>query len=213
MSLCVGTAEIPLKELIAAYCTIGNKGIYTDPVFITRIEDKLGNVLAEFSPISREAIDEYTAYKSLLLMKRVPNGGTASRLRWKYDINTTIAGKTGTTNNCADGWFIGLTPDLITGVWTGGEEQSISFRDGSKGQGAHMALPVWAHYMKSIYRDSTLTISQGDFEKPKNYNIEFDCEKTRFDEDMISSPTPTEEKKEGESKENTTYTDSDDDLM
>lgn len=203
-SLCVGVAELPLREMIAAYCTIANKGVYQEPIFITHIEDKMGNVIAEFSPISREAIDEYTAYKMIEMMKSVPNGGTGSRLRYRYNLQMPIAGKTGTTNDCSDGWFIGFTPNLVTGVWTGGDEQAICFKDGVKGQGANMALPIWALYMKSIFEDSTINMPKNDFPKPKNFNIEYNCA------DIEGSGTIN---RESDNKGNNNYIDEEEDLL
>lgn len=175
-SLAVGAAEVKLEEMVAAYSTFADKGIYTNPVYVTRIEDKLGNVLAQFRGRKREVMDPRTAYKMLSLMKGVVNFGTSVRLRLTYKFNNEIAGKTGTTNNNSDGWFIGIVPELITGVWVGGEVRSIHFNRTKLGQGANMALPIWALYMKDVYDDPSLSISKRDsFKRPQNLNIRLDC--------------------------------------
>lgn len=177
-SICVGSAEVMLREMVAAYCTYPNQGIYTRPMFITRIEDKNGNIIAEFSQYRKEAISEETAFLVFDLMKAVVDHGTSVRLRYKYNFTNEIAAKTGTTNNHSDGWFIGITPDLVNGVWVGGEERSIHFRGIRLGQGASMALPIWALYMKKLYSDPELTYStEATFEKPEKLSVEIDCSK------------------------------------
>ncbi len=158
-SLCVGAAEVKLKEMVAAYGTFANKGIYIEPIFVERIEDKDGNIIYRNPQSRREAISEETAYNMLTLMKGVVRRGTSIRLRTKYQLRNEIAGKTGTTNNNSDGWFIGLTPQIVAGAWVGGEERSIHFNDTRLGQGANMALPIWALFMKKVYADKTLGIS------------------------------------------------------
>lgn len=176
-SLCLGTADVSLFEMTGAYSTFANKGVYTSPVYITRIEDKNGVVLQEFIPRKVEAISEETAYVMLNLMKGVTSG-TGARLRFRYNLAQPIAGKTGTTQNNSDGWFMGITPDLVSGVWVGCEDRSVHFRTTQLGQGANMALPIWALYMKKVYEDRTLKISQEDFEKPAGkISIELDCNK------------------------------------
>ena len=145
---------------------------------ITRIEDKDGNMISTFQPREEEAISEFAAYKMLNLMEGVTQeDGTGIRLRFKYNFKNPIAGKTGTTNNNADGWFVGIVPDLVTGAWAGGEDMSVRFRRDHRGQGANMALPMWALYMQKIYADSTLHISQGEFERPLNFNLDLDCDR------------------------------------
>ena len=177
-SICAGASEVLLSEMIGAYCTYANKGIYTKPVYVTRIEDENGNVLADFNPITKEAINEETAYLMLEMMKGVVNFGTSVRLRFRYNLYNEIAGKTGTTNNYSDGWFIGITPDLVSGVWVGGEERSIRFRTITLGQGASMALPIWALYMQKVYEDKSLPYStESVFERPSQLSVEIDCEK------------------------------------
>lgn len=175
-SICLGTPDISLYEMTGAVDTYANKGLYIQPIFITRIEDKHGNVLAEFTPRQEEAMSEETAYLMLVLMKGVVESGTGARLRGKYGLTNPIAGKTGTTQSNSDGWFMGLTPDLVTGVWVGGDDRSIRFRVTSLGQGANMALPIWALYMKRVYSDPTLAINKGDFEKPENpLSVDINC--------------------------------------
>lgn len=177
-AICLGATDLTVYEMVGAYNTFVNKGVYIEPIFITRIEDKNGNIIESFVPRTQEAMNEETAYLMLELMKGVVESGTSVRLRYKYGLTNPIAGKTGTTQNNSDGWFIGLTPELVTGVWVGGEDRSIHFRTITYGQGAHMALPIWAVYMKKIYNDIKLKISQGDFEKPANeLKVETDCNK------------------------------------
>jgi penicillin-binding protein 1A len=177
-SICLGTPDISVYEMVAANSTFANKGVYIQPIVITRIEDKNGNVLEEFVPKTNEVMDEQTAYAMLNLMEGVVQSGTGVRLRYKYKINTHIAGKTGTTQNQSDGWFMGITPDLVTGVWTGCEDRAAHFRGIFHGQGASMALPIWGMYMNKVYADSTLAISKGPFERPEGpLIVELDCAK------------------------------------
>lgn len=175
-SICLGTPDISLYEMTGAMSTFANKGIFVQPLFITRIEDKHGNVIKQFVPHQDEAMNEETAYMMIGLMKGVVESGTGSRLRGKYGLNNPIAGKTGTTQSNSDGWFMGLTPDLVTGVWVGGDDRTIRFRSTSLGQGANMALPIWAMYMKKIYADNQLQLTKGDFERPEGLKEDyFNC--------------------------------------
>lgn len=177
-SIALGSPDLTLYEMAGAMNTFAAKGVYTEPLFVTRIEDKNGNVLARFMPRQEEAMSEETAFLMLELMKGVVESGTGVRLRYKYGLNNPIAGKTGTTQNNSDGWFMGLTPDLVTGVWVGGEDRSIRFRTITLGQGANMALPIWALYMKRIYADKSLKLSTGDFERPNApLSVETNCAK------------------------------------
>ena len=177
-SLCVGAAEVRLSEMVSAYTTYANEGIHSEPVFVTRIEDKNGNVIARFKSKRREALNVNTAYRMTDLMKAVVDMGTSTRLRYKYGFTNEIAGKTGTTNDNSDGWFIGYVPNLVTGVWVGGEERSIRFESSVDGQGAAMALPIWALYMQHCYKNEKLGISKEPFKKPALYDgVELDCEK------------------------------------
>jgi penicillin-binding protein 1A len=177
-AIALGTPDLSLYEMVGAMNTFANKGVYIRPVFVTKIEDKNGNVLDRFVPEKTEAVDNITAYKMIELMKGVVESGTGIRLRYRYGFNHPVAGKTGTTQNQSDGWFIGIIPDMTTGVWVGAEDRSVHFRSITLGQGANMALPIWALYMNKIYADPSLGIGKGDFEKPlKDVMIEFDCEK------------------------------------
>jgi len=171
-SICLGTPSISVYEMVGALATFPNGGQYQKPIFITRIEDKNGNIIKTFSSTPTEALDERTSYLMLSLMQGVVESGTGRRLRYRYKFTNPIAGKTGTTDNNSDGWFMGLTPDLVSGVWVGAEDRSVHFRSTHLGQGANMALPIWALYMKKIYADSTLNISQGDFERPASVKDE-----------------------------------------
>ncbi len=181
-SICLGTPEISLYEMTGAFNTFANEGVWVEPIMLTRIEDKNGNVLESFVPRKEEAISQETAYLMVELMKGVVQSGTGVRLRYKYGFDNPIAGKTGTTQNQSDGWFIGLVPQLTTGVWVGGELRSIRFRSITMGQGASMALPIWAHYMKRIYANPSLGIRKDDFERPSSVPpFDFNC--ATIDED------------------------------
>ena len=174
-SICVGTADLSLYEMVGAMNTFANKGVYIQPIFVNRIEDKNGNVLRGFVPRQEEAMSAETAYQMLTLMKGVVESGTGRRIQFKYKLMNPIAGKTGTTQNNSDGWFMGLTPDLVTGVWVGAEDRSVHFRSTNLGQGANMALPIWALYMQRVYNDPSIKLSMGDFEKPLNFHFDSDC--------------------------------------
>lgn len=195
-SICLGTPDISLYEMTGAVSSYANAGIFIQPLFITRIEDKHGNVIAQFVPHQSEAMSEETAYMMIGLMKGVVESGTGTRIRSTYGLTNPIAGKTGTTQSNSDGWFMGLTPDLVTGVWVGGDDRTIRFRSTALGQGANMALPIWAVYMKKVYADNSLQVSRGDFEKPagmaSNY---FDC--STFNASEAENP---DAKKEEEDK-------------
>ncbi len=193
-SLALGVADVSIYEMVGAFSTFANKGVWTEPIFLTRIEDKDGNIIKDFIPKTREALSEETAYVMLDFLKGVTSynynklkdknvGGSGIRLTFPETkerpyagITTPIAGKTGTTQNNSDGWFIGATPDLVTGVWVGAEDRSVRFSTTYMGQGANTGLPIFAYYMKKVYKDSTLNISKGDFEAPdKELSIELDC--------------------------------------
>ena len=185
-SMFLGTSDVSLYEMVGAYGTYGNHGVYTKPYCVTRIEDRNGNVLARFSPESHDAIDAKTAYLMINLMEAVVNEGTSARLRRDVpygNITADIAGKTGTTQNQSDGWFMGITPELVTGVWTGGDLRSIHFEGLSAGQGASMALPVYGYYMNSLFRDLKLGYTQASvFEAPPGFNVDMDCSKVMKEE-------------------------------
>ena len=178
-AICLGTPDLSLYEMVGAINSYANKGVYIQPVFVTRIEDKYGNVLDKFVPTTQEAMSEETAYLMLNLMQGVVESGTGARLRGKYQLTAQIAGKTGTTDNNSDGWFMGAVPNLTTGVWVGCEDRSVHFRSTALGQGANMSLPIWALYMKKVYADKTLKIGQTDrFAVPRGkLSVETDCGK------------------------------------
>ncbi len=185
-SLCLGPADLTLFEMVGAYNTYPSKGVHVDPVFVLRIEDKAGNVLSNFTARKREAISEHTAYLMVNLMEGVVNEGTASRLRWKYVPEGPIAGKTGTTNDQADGWFIGYVPKLTAGVWVGAEDRQVHFERLDQGGGANMALPIWGIFMQKVLKDGTLGISTKDnFVAPPGFSVQFNCKGS--DEDMNSN--------------------------
>lgn len=171
MALCLGPCEVSVAEMVSAYTTFANHGIRTAPMFVSRIEDNEGNVVAEFQPRMNEVISAESANKMLIGLMAVVDEGTGRRLRFKYKIEGQIGGKTGTTNNNSDAWFMGFTPQLVTGVWVGGEDRDIHFDSMQMGQGATMALPIWAYYMKKVYRDKTLGYSPDvPFDLPKDFN-------------------------------------------
>jgi len=175
-SICLGTPDLSLYEMVGAYNCFANKGQYVEPSYILRIEDRYGHVLEHFYPKRNEVISEETSYLMISLMKGVVESGTGIGLRYKYNFDNEIAGKTGTTQNHSDGWFMGIVPQMVTGVWVGGDDRSIHFRSLELGQGARMALPIWALYMKKIYNDKKLNIKKdAKFEKPKNFSINLDC--------------------------------------
>ena len=171
MALCLGPCDITVGEMVSAYTAFVNHGIRTAPLFVTKIADNEGNTIAEFQPRMNEVISEESANKMLYMLKAVVEGGTAGRLRYKYNITGDIAGKTGTTNNNSDAWFMGITPTLVSGCWVGGEDRDIHFTMTSMGQGAAGALPVWAYYMRRVYADKRLGYN-GDavFDLPAGYN-------------------------------------------
>ncbi len=172
-SLCVGSADIPVYQMVSAYNTFPSKGVYTEPLFVLRIEDKNGRVISTFEPMKKEAIGEHTAYTMVQMMRSVVDSGTGFRVR-RYIQGGEIAGKTGTTNDNSDGWFIGYMPRLTVGVWVGAEDRQVHFRFTSQGQGSSVALPIWALFMKKVVNDSSLGVSVNDhFEKPYKYSM--DC--------------------------------------
>ena len=193
-SIALGTPDLSVYEMVAAYSTFANKGVYTRPVMITSIEDKNGTILFQLTPETKDVLSEEVAYVMVNLLEGVTQYGSGVRLRTKgadayrtdfreiitgypYEFTNPIAGKTGTTQNQSDGWFMGMVPNLVTGVWVGAEDRAVHFSSITYGQGAAMALPIWALYMKSCYDDAELNVSTEDFEKPDNLSIELDCEK------------------------------------
>lgn len=160
VSLCLGPCEISVEEMTDAYTTFVNRGIRVEPLYVTHIEDNSGNVIATFVPETHEVISQLAAFKMITMLRNVVDFGTGRRLRFRYGFKAPMGGKTGTTQNNSDGWFVGITPDLVNGAWVGGEDRSIHFDNMSQGQGSAMALPIWAEYMKRVYADTTLHYSQ-----------------------------------------------------
>ncbi|WP_438968654.1 transglycosylase domain-containing protein [Nonlabens sp.] len=193
-SLALGTADVSLYEMVGAYGVFANGGIYNTPVLVTSIEDKNGTILFQYVPESRDVMNPETAYVTVSLMEGVTRIGSGAKLRgnstwaagtdfykevitdYPYDFKNDIAGKTGTTQNNSDGWFMGMVPNLVTGVWVGGEDRSVHFKSTKYGQGATMALPIWGSFMKRVYADETLEVSKEPFKKPENLSIETDCD-------------------------------------
>ncbi len=172
-AMCLGSMDLSLYEMVGAQATFVNKGIFNKPTAILRIEDRNGKVIYSAKPQSREAINEQVAYSVLKMMEGVVTGGTGGRLRYAADwggITYPTAGKTGTTQNNSDGWFIGLTPDLATGVWVGAEDRAVRFRSTDEGQGARTAMPIYGYFMKKVYKDVGLAVSTTSFEKPKGFD-------------------------------------------
>lgn len=203
-SIALGTEDMNVYEMVGAYGAFVNQGVYVKPVMVTRIEDKNGTVLYEYVPETKDVLSKDVSYAMLNLMEGVTQGGSGTRLRTTYNKNTTvykeiitgypyefknpIAGKTGTTQNNSDGWFMGMVPNLVTGVWVGGEERSTHFKSITYGQGASMALPIWGLYMKKNYENEALGISDGEFPKPDNLSIKVDCTKILADAKKNADP-------------------------
>ena len=199
-SIALGTPDISVYEMVGAYAAFANHGVYTKPVMVTSIEDKNGTTLYQFKPETRDVLSAETAYVAVKLMEGVTQHGSGARLRTKgadsyradyreittgypYEFKNPIAGKTGTTQNQSDGWFMGMVPNLVTGVWVGAEDRAVHFATTKYGQGAAMALPIWGLYMKSCYADETLNVSKSNFKQPANLSINVDCSKHEEDTD------------------------------
>lgn len=179
-SIFLGTSDIKLEEMVGAYGTFANKGVYTKPMYVTRIEDKNGNVISRFTPKIEEVLSEESAYLMLNLLQGVVQTGSGMRIRATYKLMNQIGGKTGTTQNHSNGWFMGVTPNLVGGVWSGWEDQAIHFETLSEGQGANMALPIFGMFLQKVYADPEFGIMQTDeFERPVNFNMELDCDKIK----------------------------------
>jgi penicillin-binding protein 1A len=193
-SIALGTPDISVFEMVSAYGTFANKGVYVEPFMISRIEDRNGTILYQHSPVTKDVLSEETAYVMINLLEGVTKFGSGTRLKtnseyaknlphykrvvtgYPYDFKNDIAGKTGTTQNQSDGWFIGMVPDLVTGVWVGGEERSVRFPGIRYGQGATMALPIWGMYMKDLYQNEEIEVSDEAFDKPETLSIPIDCD-------------------------------------
>jgi len=177
VSLCLGPCDISVADMVDAYTAFPNKGIRVEPLYVTRIEDANGNVIGKFTSQMHEIFSETTAYKMIYMMRAVVDGGTGSRIRYRYGLNMPMGGKTGTTQNNSDGWFMGYTPSLVSGVWVGGEDRSIHFDNIAEGQGAQMALPIWALYMKKVLGDPDLGYSSSEqFDIPSSFNANAGCD-------------------------------------
>jgi penicillin-binding protein 1A len=178
-ALCLGASDVSVFELVGAYATFVNNGTYTKPFYISKIMDKNGVLLKEFYPEKREALNEETAYQMVHMLKgaTTERNGTALGLYrlGKTLQNNEVGGKTGTTSNYSDGWFIGITKDLVTGIWVGGEDRSIHFRSFNLGQGSRMAMPIWSYYMDKVYADSWTGVTKGPFKRPANFSVELNC--------------------------------------
>ncbi|MEP0264406.1 transglycosylase domain-containing protein [Dokdonia sp.] len=190
-SIALGTADLSLYEMVSAYSAFANKGVYIKPQIVSSIADKNGTILYQHVPNPKDVLSEEAAYVTLKLMEGVTEAGSGRRLRTgksnradyknvvtghPYSFRNPIAGKTGTTQNQSDGWFMGIVPNLVTGVWVGGDDRATHFRTTRYGQGATMALPIWGLYMKDVYSNKDLNVSDGKFEKPKDLSIEVNCE-------------------------------------
>ena len=176
LSLCLGPCEVSVEEMVDAYTTFANKGIRTEPLYVTRIEDNNGNVIGTFTPRTHEIISETTAYKMIYMLREVLDHGTGVRVRFKYGIKSPMGGKTGTTNNNSDGWFMCFTPSLVTGTWVGGEDRAIHFDNLREGQGASMALPINALYLKKVFADPDLGYNEEEeFDVPAWFDPDAGC--------------------------------------
>jgi len=206
-SIALGTPDLSVYEMVAAYSTFANQGVYTKPVMVTRIEDKNGTILYQYAPETKDVLSKEVAYVTVKLMEGVTQFGSGQRLRhtslknvpvykeivtgYPYEFTNPIAGKTGTTQNQSDGWFMGMVPNLVTGVWVGGEDRATHFKSITYGQGAAMALPIWANYMRSCYTVEELGISIEDFVAPEDLTIEVECEPITEEGDPIPVDTTT----------------------
>jgi penicillin-binding protein 1A len=202
-SLALGSSDVTLYDMVGAYGTFVNQGTWTEPHYITRIEDKNGNVLREFFPNSREVMSEESAYIMVHMLKAAAErGGTAYYgLRARHGLSNEIGGKTGTTSNLSDAWFMGITPDLVCGVWVGGEDRSIHFRTMALGQGNKLAMPIYGSFMQKVYADKSISVSKDPFPKPANpISIELDCDryKNGFAADSIQHQMLTVPQFDGE---------------
>ena len=185
MALCLGPCDISVGEMVSAYTTFVNHGIHAAHMFVTKIEDNEGNLITLFQPRMNEVISEGSANKMLYMLKAVVDGGTASRLRHKYDMKGELGGKTGTTNNNSDAWFMGLTPTLVSGAWVGGDDRDIHFDRMEMGQGATMALPIFALFMKKVYADKQLGYNENAvFDLDEGYNPCSNPETGIYDNDI-----------------------------
>jgi penicillin-binding protein 1A len=205
-SIALGAVDITVEDMVAAYSTFANQGVYTKPQFLSRIEDKSGVIIYEPIPESHDVLNKDIAFAIIKLLEGVTEGGSGNRLRtegggygynritgYPYKFTNPIAGKTGTTQNQSDGWFMGMVPNLVTGVWVGNEDRSARFKSITYGQGATAALPVWAYFMKLCYADENLNVSKGEFERPPNLSIRVDCYNAPAAKDTTDTLQSTDE--------------------
>jgi penicillin-binding protein 1A len=193
-ALCLGSSDVSIYELVNAYGTFVNNGTWTEPIFITRIEDKYGNVLQEFVPQTKEAMNEESAYLMVHMLKggTEEKDGTALGLyRYKIFGGNEIGGKTGTTSNYSDGWFVAITHDLVAGAWVGGDDRSIHFRTYALGQGSKLSLPIVGKFFEKVYADTTTGIRKGYFKRPEGFNIELNCQRYKLN-GKIALPDSTD---------------------
>tara|TARA_B110000902_G_scaffold223071_1_gene259650 strand:- start:12747 stop:15086 length:2340 start_codon:yes stop_codon:yes gene_type:complete len=206
-SIALGTPDLSVYEMVAAYSSFANQGVYTKPVMVTHIKDKSGTILYQYSPETKDVLSKEVAYVTVKLMEGVTQFGSGQRLRhsaakdkpvykeivtgYPYEFTNPIAGKTGTTQNQSDGWFMGMVPNLVTGVWVGGEDRATHFKTITYGQGASMALPIWANFMRSCYELEDLNISKEEFLAPEELTIEVDCETTNEEGEVIPKDNTT----------------------
>ena len=190
--MCLGSMDLSLYELVAAQCIFPNNGVYVKPTIIARIEDRNGKVIYEATEEKNQALNSTVAYEILKMMKGVIERGTGASLRsGKYGTIAPTAGKTGTTQNNSDGWFIGITPDLVTGIWVGAEDRSVRFKSMNYGQGARMALPIYGLYMKQVYKDAHIGLSTLDFAEPPDYDPKkYECKDVLIDQVIDEGDVP-----------------------
>jgi penicillin-binding protein 1A len=193
-SLCLGTFDISVFEMVGAYSAFPNKGVWTKPYYVTKITDQQGRVLMEQFPETRDVLSEETAYVMSKLLQKVVDGGTASRLRYRYHLEGDIGGKTGTTQNNSDGWFIGIHPDLVAGAWVGADDRAVHFRSTSLGGGANTALPIYGLFMQKVMSDRRLGVKPSVFVAPEGgIAINMDCSgysyQKALDEDLWGDPS------------------------
>ena len=205
-SIALGTADLSLYEMVSAYGAFANQGVYVKPQIVSTIQDKNGTILYQHVPETRDVLSAESAYVTLQMMEGVTRSGSGSRLRhtWRgkdpvyrkavtgypYGFTNAIAGKTGTTQNQSDGWFMGIVPNLVTGVWVGGDDRAVHFPGINYGQGATMALPIWGMYMKGVYENEDLKVSKSEFDKPKDLSITIDCE--NYKSESVNDELPDE---------------------
>jgi penicillin-binding protein 1A len=193
-SIALGTSDVSIYEMVGAFSAFANKGVWIKPVYLLRIQDKNGNTIFENVPQTQEALSEQTAYVMCKMLERVTTHGTAAKVKYLYQIPGAVGGKTGTTQNYSDGWFIGITPTLVTGCWVGWEDRAIHFRTMDLGSGSAMAMPIWANYMKKVVATPGLINIVNQWEAPQSpITIEMDCAKYKEEQTQKAKPDFMEE--------------------